>query len=310
MKRTREYAYAKINLFLQVDAKRDDGFHELQTVMHSVGLYDELLFSLDTDGRDGVHFSCNMPYLPTDSRNLAVRAAELFKARTDGKGYLRIDMKKCIPIAAGMAGGSSDAAAVLRACNRLYGHPLSRDELIFLASELGSDVAFCLQGGTALCRGRGEIMTPISIKPNIAFVVANAPKEHVSTPSAFGLLDRAYADFDGSILPSRPATPSEMVDALNEGDLSKIASLMHNDFESVILPGCPGAAALREAMLAHGALAAMMSGSGPSVFGIFPDYATSLRAAAALGRGAHAVLSAPWFSLDGRKNSHLERNEQ
>lgn len=310
MKRTREYAYAKINLFLQVDAKRGDGFHELQTVMHSVGLYDELLFSLDGDGKNAVHFFSNSPYLPTDSRNLAVRAAELFKERAGKSGYLRIDMKKRIPVAAGMAGGSSDAAAVLRACNRLFGYPLSREMLLSLGAELGSDVAFCLQGGTALCRGRGEIMTKVKVKKNMAIVVASAPKEHVSTPAAFGLLDRAYADFDGSVQPHRPATPSDMVRALEAGETLKVAAMMHNDFESVVLPGCPGAKALCEAMLAHGALAAMMSGSGPSVFGIFPDYATSLRAAAALGRGAHAVLSAPWFSLDGRKNLLSERNEQ
>ena len=306
----REQANAKINLFLDVTDKREDGFHNIKSVMHSVTLFDVVSVSVsDSDiRRITVHTDCQE--LPLGEDNLVYRSAEKYLLKFNKNAAVDIKLEKNIPIGAGLAGGSSDAAAVLRACNRLYGHPLSRDELISLASELGSDVAFCLQGGTALCRGRGEIMTPICIKPNIAFVVANAPKEHVSTPSAFGLLDRAYADFDGSILPSRPATPSEMVDALNEGDLSKIASLMHNDFESVILPGCPGAAALREAMLAHGALAAMMSGSGPSVFGIFPDYATSLRAAAALGRGAHAVLSAPWFSLDGRKNSHLERNEQ
>ena len=306
MKRTREYAYAKINLFLQVDGKREDGFHELQTVMHSVGLYDELLFSLDRDGEDTLRFSCNSPYLPTDSRNLAVRAAQLFKVRTGNRGFLRIDMKKRIPVAAGMAGGSSDAAAVLRACNRLFNYPLSTEELFALGGELGSVVAFCLQGGTALCRGRGEVITPISVKTNLAFVVASAPKEHVSTPAAFASLDRAYADFDGSILPVRPAQPSDMVEALTAGNLTKIAALMHNDFESVVLPTCPGANRLRQAMMAHGALAAIMSGSGPSVFGIFPDYATSLRAAAALGYGAHAVLSAPSFSFDGKKKSQLD----
>ena len=305
MKRTRECAYAKINLFLQVDAKRDDGFHELQTVMHSVGLYDELLFSLDEKGNNSVYFSSNSPYLPTDSRNLAVRAAELFKTRTGKVGFLRIDMKKRIPVAAGLAGGSSDAAAVLRACNRLFGYPLAADSLFSLAAELGSDVAFCLQGGTALCRGRGEIMTPIAVKPNLAFVVATAPKEHVSTPAAFGLLDCAYADFDGSVLPKRPASPMDMVEVLSSGDLSKIASYMHNDFESVVLPTCPGASQLREAMIAKGALAAIMSGSGPSVFGIFPDYATSLRAAADLGYCAHAVLSAPSFSFEKKKNDRV-----
>lgn len=303
MKRTRECAYAKINLFLQVDAKRNDGFHELQTVMHSVGFYDELLFSYDRDGKNTVYFSSNSPFLPTDSRNLAVRAAELFKERTGFRGFLRIDMKKRIPVAAGLAGGSSDAAAVLRACNRLAGHPLSGEELISLSAELGSDVAFCLQGGTALCRGRGEIMTPVQVKPNLAFVVATAPKEHVSTPAAFGLLDSAYADFDGSNLPARFATPSDMVEALSCSELSKIAACLHNDFEEVVLPTCPGASRLREAMLSHGALASIMSGSGPSVFGLFPDYATALRAASALGYGAHAVLSAPSFTFDGKKKS-------
>lgn len=306
--RTKECAYAKINLFLQVDGKREDGFHELQTVMHSVGLYDELVLTLDCEGEDKVVFFSNSPYLPTDSRNLAVRAAELFKVRTGCAGFVRIDMKKRIPVAAGLAGGSSDAAAVLRACNRLFGYPLRMDELCALAADLGSDVAFCLQGGTALCRGRGEVMTALEVKPNFAFVVATSPKEHVSTPAAFGLLDRAYADFDGSLSPRRPTSPSDMAEALRTGDMQRIAACMHNDFESVILPGCPGATALRAAMLEHGALAAMMSGSGPSVFGIFPDYATSLRAAAALGRFAHAVLSAPPFLFDGKKKSQVDGN--
>ena len=146
-------------------------------------------------------------------------------------------------------------------------------------------------------------MTPIEVKANLFFVTASAPKEHVSTPAAFGLLDRAYADFDGSVLLCRPAKPEDMVEALQAGDVARITSCMHNDFESVILPSCPGARTIRALMLEKGALAAMMSGSGPSVFGIFADYATALRAADALGKGAYAVLSAPAHSLDA-KNSH------
>lgn len=295
--RTTEHAYAKVNLYLQVDAKRADGFHELQTVMHTVGLCDDLIITMSESPENDVVFHSNFAYLPNDSRNLAVRAAELFKQRVGISKRIRIDMKKRIPVSAGLAGGSSDAAAVLRACNRLLGYPLDADALGELGAQIGSDVVFCLHGGTALCRGRGEIVEPIPLERRLPFVVATAEKEHISTPTAFSLLDRVYADFDGSHLPRRDASLEGLVAALRTHDLPMLARNMHNDFESVILESCPGAAKLRLRMLELGALSSMMSGSGPSVFGIFDSYASALRAASGIGKGAFCVISVPSFEI-------------
>ena len=256
-----ERAYAKINLYLNVTAKRPDGFHDIETVMQTVSLCDELAVSLTPADRAEVHLFVRGADLPTDSSNVVTRAAELYLARSGKVGHIDISLVKRIPIAAGLAGGSADAAATLRAMNKLFNDYFSDSELLELASELGSDVPFCLHGGCALCRGRGEIVEPLSPTLNHHLVIAIADGEQVSTPLAYRALDAMYSDFDGSVKNDAPAI-----------------SELYNVFENAVFTTCSGAERLKERMLALGATASLMSGSGPSVFGIF-DNESSARAA-------------------------------
>ena len=199
MRSVKERAFAKINLYLEVIGKRDDGFHDIRTVMHSVTLCDDVTVSLVPTRMTEVRIDIEgNPRLPKDSRNLAVKAAELFLERSGRQGTVHIRMNKRIPVAAGLAGGSSDAAAVLRAMNRLFDGCYTERALSGLAAELGSDVPFCLIGGTALCEGRGEIITKLPDASPSSFVIA-VSDERVSTPYAYATLDAAYSDFDGSI---------------------------------------------------------------------------------------------------------------
>ncbi len=277
----KEYAYAKINLYLDVLSKRDDGFHEVKTVMHSLSLCDELTVSLSPSNSRGIHITVSGDTrLPTDSRNLAYRAAELFLDSILLDAQVSIKLKKNIPIAAGLAGGSSDAAAVLRAMNRLAGRPLTGKRLLSLASALGSDVPYCLLGGTAICLGRGE---HISRLPG-AFLhaVVAISDEHISTPAAYAGLDELYSDFTGC----RDQHPDRLYDAL-AASLSDGASELpelYNIFENVILPICPKAEQIKAKLSSMGATHTLMSGSGPSVFGIFGTESAARAAAEALLR--------------------------
>ncbi len=273
--RVTERACAKINLYLDVRSKRTDGFHELCTVMHSVSLTDDLSLSF-VQGEAQVSFHSNASFLPTDRHNLAVKAALLYMEKTGFCAQLRIDMKKRIPVAAGLAGGSSDAAAVLRAMNRVNPSPVSMDVLTEMAATLGSDVAYCLLGGTRLCLGRGEVMTPITFDRTLHAVIAIHRRERVSTPAAFAELDAVYHDFDGSV-PFRQEAPSLLVARLSD-DKADLKQLMYNTFEAAILPRCPRAAVLKACLEEQGAYAAMMSGSGPSVFGLFTDAVSAEKA--------------------------------
>lgn len=262
-----EKAYAKINLHLNVTAKRQDGFHDIETVMQTVSLCDELAVSLSPSDRAEAHLSICGADLPTDSGNIALRAAELYLARSGKIGRIDISLVKRIPVAAGLAGGSADAAATLRALNRLFNSYFSESELFALAAELGSDVPFCLLGGRAVCRGRGEQIDPISSPSDLHFVIAVADGEQVSTPAAYRALDEMYSDFDGSINSDAPA--------LTE---------LYNMFENAVLPTCFKAEILKKRMVELGATASMMSGSGPSVFGLFEDESTARAAAEAISK--------------------------
>ena len=182
----KEKAYAKINLYLDVVARRDDGFHDIRTVMHSVTLSDDVTVILDRrDKGTGLRMLVDgNRRLPRDSRNIAYEAARLFLERAAIDASIIIKLKKRIPVAAGLAGGSSDAAAVLRAMNKLFKRPLSDRALLEIAAGLGSDVPYCLLGGTALCEGRGENMQLVATDRRLYTVLALAPGEYVSTPRA------------------------------------------------------------------------------------------------------------------------------
>lgn len=288
----RRRAYAKINLYLDVGPGRADGYHTVETVMQSISLHDDVRVSLRHAREATVSLRVWGARLPTDGRNLAVRAAEAYLRALGRPHDVRITLRKNLPVAAGLAGGSSNAAAVLLTMNDALGRPLSSDVLLSLAADLGSDVPFCLLGGTRLCRGRGEVTEPLSPARGLFIVVAVGGRERVSTPAAFARMDTYYHNFDGSV-PHGGDLPA-LLGALGAGELPRSGDdLLYNAFEPVILPGCPVAASLRERLLSLGAFSAHMSGSGPSVFGLFRTEAAAREAAAAIGRGAWYAVPVP-----------------
>lgn len=262
-----EKAYAKINLYLDVLAKREDGFHDIKTVMHAVSLADELSFCVSPSTETNVILKIiGDDVIPTDDRNLVVKAAKGFSSKSKRKFKAEITLVKNIPSSAGLAGGSSDAAATLRALNRLFEFPLSQDELFSLASSLGSDVPFCLVGGTALCEGRGEVLTPLSVDKKMYFVIAKG-NSSVSTPEAYSRLDELYSDFADYDIGAAEKRYEIFSDSLHSGDVS--ASL-YNVFEEAVSSQAPEVARFKSLLLNElGAKAAIMSGSGPAVFAVF-----------------------------------------
>lgn len=276
MTSVKEYAYAKINLYLDVLSKREDGFHEVKTIMHTVSLADELTVSLTPAERTRIRITViGQSMLPTDSRNLAVKAAELFLATTLISAEVNIKLIKRIPVAAGLAGGSTDAAAVLRALNKAFKRPLTEKRLLEIAAELGSDVPYCLLGGTALCFGRGESIERLPERLHLNLVIA-ACDEHVSTPFAYSELDRLYADFASGREDGSESYYNAIYSSVLSGDLNEFK--LYNIFENAIFPSYNGAEQIKKQMLNLGASHALMSGSGPSVYGIFNDKASAERA--------------------------------
>lgn len=259
MKVYRTKAYGKINLYLRITGKREDGYHTLETVFQSVSLCDQVAVILHKNG--GISLRCNRPYIPRDERNIAYKAAlAFFDASGIENPGLYINIKKVIPVGAGMAGGSTNAAAVLRLLNRAYGAPLTETELLQLGLTLGADVPFCMQGGTALAIGIGEKLSPLSAMPDCHIVVCK-PNFSVSTKAAYQLLDQAGT--------SIAAPLADITAAMELGDLRAVAQSMVNDFEGPISAAHPGIAQIRQALLQAGALGAMMTGSGSAVFGLF-----------------------------------------
>lgn len=251
-------AYAKLNLTLDILRKREDGYHDLQMVMQSVSLCDELTVT-PAEGEGSM--STNLSYLPADGRNLAQMAAAAFREATGLGGQVDISIEKNIPVCAGMGGGSSDAAAVLRAMNELTGAGLSVAELAKIGERVGSDVPYCVMGGTALAEGRGEILTPLPSLPH-CWVAVCKPSFPVSTPQLFSRVDVRK-------IVRRPDTAGLMA-ALEEGDLIGVARRMYNVFEDAMEPRRRGEIdSIKAAMIDCGALGASMSGSGPTVFGLF-----------------------------------------
>ena len=273
MNAQREKAYAKINLYLDVTSKRTDGFHDIATVMHSVSLADDITVTVNSLGTRSVRLILDgNRRLPLDSKNLAVSAAELFLEKTGIDADIVIKLNKRIPVSAGLAGGSTDAAAVLRAMNKLFRRPLADRALISLAEALGSDVPYCLIGGTVLCEGRGERMTRLDDKLKLYTVVAVA-REHVSTPLAYSRLDSIYSNFEEERVSSGLAS---MLTAIQSGRLPE--SGLFNIFEDAVFPICPGAMEIKKRMLELGAIYSLMSGSGPSVYGVFESPKSALAA--------------------------------
>lgn len=272
-------ACAKINLALDIHYKRADGYHEVAMVMQSVALADLVTLS-DRDA--GISVSTNLPGLDCGPTNLAYRAAALIAAFSGIRRGIHIDLDKRIPIAAGLAGGSSDAAAVLTGLNRLWGLGLGLAELQKLAASLGSDVPFCLRGGTVLATGRGEALTPLAALPRVWVVLAK-PAVEVSTAWA-------YQNYRPEAVVNPPDIRG-MTACLEGQDLAGVAHRLGNVLESVTIPAHPEIAALKEGMMDHGALACLMSGSGPTVFGLAEDKRQAQCIAAALKTRTDAQIT-------------------
>ncbi|KOP65739.1 4-diphosphocytidyl-2C-methyl-D-erythritol kinase [Bacillus sp. FJAT-18019] len=252
-----EKAPAKINLMLDVLHKRPDGFHEVEMVMTMIDLADRL--EMSEQKRDTIIITSQAGYIPLDEKNLAFQAAKLIKERYDVKNGVHIHLDKKIPVAAGLAGGSSDAAATLRGLNRLWGLDIPQEELLALGAELGSDVPFCVSGGTALATGRGEVLTPIPNPPQCWVIVAKPPI-NVSTAEVYGRLRSEQIQHHPSA--------ERMVEALQQGSFQQMCQSLGNVLEEVTLKLHPEVQQLKDGMLKLGADGALMSGSGPTVFGL------------------------------------------
>ena len=253
-------ALAKINLGLDVLGRRENGYHDVRMVMQTIYLYDDV--TLERTGEAGIQVRTNLHYLPVDEKNIAYQAANLLMEEFHIREGLKITLNKRIPVAAGMAGGSSNAAAVVVGMNRLFRLGLSEQELMERGVKLGADVPYCVMRGTVLAEGIGEVLTPLAPLPRCYILVAK-PRISVSTKTVYEKLDaheiEDHPDIDG------------LLAGLEAGDLKKVASAMGNVLEKVTMDDYPVIAEIKDKMKENGALNAMMSGSGPTVFGIFED---------------------------------------
>ena len=274
MTRLQMTAHAKLNLTLDVVGKRPDGFHDLCMVMQEITLGDEVALTLGT-GRPWKVVSGSAE-IPGDDSNLAIKAAKLFFGETGiDCGGLTVEIEKRTPVCAGMGGGSADGAAVLRLLYEHYGRPISEEALYLLAERTGSDVPFALFGGTALAEEKGQVLTRLSPMPQ-CFIVLCKPPFPVSTPELFRAID-------GETIRRRPDNRA-MCRALEMGALSAVAALTYNVFEPVVTRSHPELTVIKDTMCACGALSACMTGSGPTVFGIFAEETSAKRAYARLKR--------------------------
>lgn len=277
MKEIKLKAKAKINLGLDVLRKREDGYHEVRMIMQTIPLYDRLTIRPAED--DQIHIQTNRHFLSTGEDNLAYRAAKLLMDEFQIKQGVEIELAKYIPVAAGMAGGSSDAAAALVGVNKLFDLGLSTEQLMERGVKIGADVPFCVMRGTALAEGIGEKLTPLPPMPKCHILIAK-PGIHVSTKFVYGNLRanelEEHPDIDGQI------------GALKRGDLRELARLMGNVLETVTIPAYPVIRQIKDTMKEHGALNAMMSGSGPTVFGLFEEETAAQEAYRVLSEGEDA----------------------
>lgn len=261
-----EKAPAKINLSLDVFHKREDGYHEVEMVLTTIDLADRL--EIQPWPRDEIALSGTSGYVPLNENNLVYRAARLLKERFDIRSGVHIRLEKRIPVAAGLGGGSSDAAAALRGLNRLWNLGLSSGELEKLGAELGSDVPFFVRGGTAIARGRGELLEPIDAPP-ACWVVLAKPAAGISTASVYA----RYRPGDNERTPATPA----VVRAIRDGDFPALCRSLGNMLEDVTVELCPQVRKIKACLLRMGADAALMSGSGPTVYALAAKQSKALR---------------------------------
>ena len=283
-------ALAKINLGLDILRKREDGYHEVRMIMQTIQMYDVL--EMKRVRKPGISLSVNYSYIPNDERNLVYKAAKLLMDEFQVKGGVDIHLEKFIPVAAGMAGGSSDAAAAFVGVNKMFHLGLSEQELMERAVQIGADVPYCIMRGTALAEGIGEKLTRLPQLPK-CYILVGKPAVNVSTKLAYENLDLqnmgAHPDIDG------------MISDIENGDLYTMVSRMGNVFEPGIIGKYPVIQEIKDLMEAYGALKAMMSGSGPTVFGIFDDK-NKMKAAARVLRSSHLAKTVFATEVFNRKD--------
>ena len=285
-------ALAKINLGLDVLRKREDGYHELRMIMQTIYMYDQL--DIEISKTPGIKITTNLPFIPVNESNLVYKAAKLLMDEFQVEQGITVDLQKFIPVAAGMAGGSSDAAATMIGVNRLFGLGLSVKELMERGVKIGADVPYCLLRGTALAEGIGDKLRALPACPD-CYVLIGKPAISVSTKFVYENLHANELEYHPEI--------DKMLDAIQWHNLNKIADCMGNVLETVTIPHYPVIQKIKDHMKEHGALNAMMSGSGPTVFGLFDDKATAENACEALreSRLARTVFLTTVFNNGGRR---------
>lgn len=285
-------AFAKINLGLDVLGKREDGYHEVRMIMQTIRMYDQL--DMRKSVEPGIHLTTNKKYIPVDENNLVWRAAKLMMDTCGIMEVVSIHLHKVIPVAAGMAGGSSDAAATLVGMNRLFHCGLSKEKLMELGVQIGADVPYCVLRGTALAEGIGEKLTVLPPMPD-CWILIGKPGISVSTKYVYTTLDlntdTVHPDIDG------------MKKALEDGNLYGITERMGNVLQDVTIPAYPEVERIKEQMKTLGAVNAMMSGSGPTVFGIFDNEEKAQEACQKLresGSCQQVFLTVPFNNYGGK----------
>ena len=285
-------AFAKINLGLDVLGKREDGYHEVSMIMQTIRMYDQL--DMRKSVEPGIHLTTNKKYIPVDENNLVWRAAKLMMDTCGIMEGVSIHLHKVIPVAAGMAGGSSDAAATLVGMNRLFHCGLSKEKLMELGVQIGADVPYCVLRGTALAEGIGEKLTVLPPMPD-CWILIGKPGISVSTKYVYTTLDlntdTVHPDIDG------------MKKALEDGNLYGITERMGNVLQDVTIPAYPEVERIKEQMKTLGAVNAMMSGSGPTVFGIFDNEEKAQEACQKLresGSCQQVFLTVPFNNYGGK----------
>lgn len=264
-------SYGKINLGLDVVKRRPDGYHEVRMIMQTVGLCDTL--TMKKQKKDEITMRCDLSFLPTDQKNLVYQAAALMKEKYGISTGVEIDLRKRIPVAAGMAGGSSNCAAAIKGMSQMFDLKLSKEEMCEIGVSLGADVPYCIWGGTALAEGIGEKLTKMPPMPDCWILIA---KPGISVSTAF-----AYKNLQLDQLHHHPDIDG-MIRDLKEKDLDGICSKLENVLETVTIPKYPIIRQIKEHLLTMGAEGSLMSGSGPTVFGIFKDKKTVKKALGSL----------------------------
>lgn len=280
-------APAKINLYLNVGARRADGYHDIETVMQTVTLFDRIQVTKYTNFEtNGIQLFCTNEKLPCDENNLIYRAAVAFFREAGIEKYnVSFALEKRIPMEAGLGGGSSDAAATLLALDRLYQTAMPLDKMCAIAARLGADIPFCVKKGTVYATGIGEVMESAPPMPDCAFVIAIPKGKGISTGAAYRAMDALPSD-------TETVRFEDFRKAVSACDLDKISALLYNKFE-LVTPAETGCAALREMLMETGAIGARMSGSGTAVFAIYPHVGAARKAKEALPEAFEAFVCTP-----------------